>query len=731
MAGFDHFFAELKRRNVLRVITAYAVFSFVVLQLCDILFPGFGIPDAVISWVVAGLLIIAPLVVLFAWFFELTEEGLKPTTEVSKEASITKTTGRRVNIAIAGLVVVAALFAGYQFLLPEAETPTSASTPTLTTDDRPSVAVLPFVNMSSDQENEYFSDGLTEEVLNVLAQVNSLRVAARTSSFFYKGKNENLQQVAAALNVGHILEGSVRKSGNTLRITAQLINAADGFHVWSRTFDREIKDVFSVQDEIAAEVTRGLRVSLLEEPTEKQRTQNLVAYDLYLRARQLLNARQMEPVKRSLDLFQQAAELDPNWPAPVLGVATSAIVLYNNYRGIPRLEAQQQAKEALDKAFELGALDSQYYATLGLYESIKAVEDPNAVGAAKQAFEQAIELNPNNAQAHFWYAALLSDFGTGKERLQGALEMNEKALKLDPLNRVANVNQVSFLANLGRIEEATGFLNHLIRIDADHFPYRLFKVGILLESYQLVEAMKLLADLPINIPARSFMPFNTLTALNRADLAPDLLAALSEDNPQLPDLVEFIELEQASLEYLEAKARNRLLAPDPNFEANQLVYTLVRRNRPELVRALIENARPDFAKGLQVTRFVGEPVLPYTWSLKQTGEVERAAEYAQALLDENADTPVMGRTGIGLSRAICLMLLDDLEGARQEIAQALDAGWRTYYSDIHSWPLFEPILDTPELQRAKQLADELIADKGTAVVDVMYETGLLKRSASI
>lgn len=332
---------DLKRRNVFKVLTAYAVASFIMLQLCDILFPATGLADAVIGYILGLLLLGLPLIVIFAWMFEVTPEGLKRSKKVSSMDSITHFTGQRMNLIIIALLTIALAFFAFEYIN---ETDDPVETATLPAppevhpepvakpvDTRPSIAVLPFVNMSSDQENEYFSDGLSEEVLNLLAQIKGLRVAGRTSSFFYKGKSENLAVIGKSLNVDHILEGSVRKSGDKVGITAQLISAEDGFHLWSRTFDREINDIFAVQDEIAGEVTRAMRLTLLTDNViiTDRSTTNPETYDLYLRAKAALYTRELDSGRLAIQLFQQAIALDPEYAPALIDYAVAEMVSVN------------------------------------------------------------------------------------------------------------------------------------------------------------------------------------------------------------------------------------------------------------------------------------------------------------------------------------------------------------------------------------------------------------------
>ena len=268
-------FNELKRRNVIRVAIAYIVTAWILIQVADLVLDNIESPQ----WVFQVIMLLAalglPISIIFAWAFELTPEGLKKEKDVDRSESITQTTGRKLDFSIIGALVIAVAYFAIDKFTPsetdeqtqsavaqQAELPKSSEPATPSTDaPELSIAVLPFVNMSSDPEQEFFSDGISEELLNVLAQFPGLRVAARTSSFQFKGQNQDIGKIAESLNVAHVLEGSVRKSGTKLRITAQLIKADDGFHLWSETYDRELDDVFAIQDEIANAISAALKVS--------------------------------------------------------------------------------------------------------------------------------------------------------------------------------------------------------------------------------------------------------------------------------------------------------------------------------------------------------------------------------------------------------------------------------------------------------------------------------------
>jgi TolB-like protein len=318
------FFAELNRRNVTRVGIAYIVIGWILAQVAEFAFENFGAPEWVLKTFVFVLLLGLPLALFFAWAFELTPEGVKREKDVDRSQSITPLTSRKLDFVIIGALVVAL---GYFVWERQAGVETSGSVGQASvTDVEPvldsgpsvrSIAVLPFVNMSSDAEQEWFSDGLTEEILNALARTPDLLVAARTSSFMFKDSNEDIQTIANALGVAHILEGSVRRGRDRLRVTAQLIRASDGFHLWSQTYDRNPEDVISIQEDVAIEIATALKTAIDPEALENMvsaGTNSVEAYNAYLRGMAFdastLNTGDTYVFLSARDAFERAVELD-------------------------------------------------------------------------------------------------------------------------------------------------------------------------------------------------------------------------------------------------------------------------------------------------------------------------------------------------------------------------------------------------------------------------------------
>lgn len=330
-------FDELKRRNVFRVGIAYVVVAWLVAQVVDLVLENFGAP----AWFMRSLLVILaaglPLAIIFAWAFEMTPDGIKKESEVDRSQSVTSQTGRKLDrIVIGVMALVITLLVIDRFVLSDEDTAAVQKTD-VTTDAEPlaakaetgpSIAVLPFVNMSGDANNEYFSDGLTETLLHMLAQLPELRVAARTSSFSFKGKDTGIAEIGEMLGVAHILEGSVQKAGNRVRVTAQLIRADDGFHVWSQNYDRTLDDIFAIQDEIASDVAQALDSSLLGSLSSEIQgvsTHDTEAYDFYLHALEQQAVFTYQSLGKAEALLKNALAIDP-------GFVDAKLALARNYQ---------------------------------------------------------------------------------------------------------------------------------------------------------------------------------------------------------------------------------------------------------------------------------------------------------------------------------------------------------------------------------------------------------------
>ncbi len=425
-------FDELKRRNVFRVGIAYSVTAWLLIQVSDVLLESIGAPPWVMQTMFVVLGVGFVITLFFAWAFELTPEGVKREAEVDRNQSTTNNTGRKLNYTILAMLVLTLGYIAWDKFVTQphsvAETSIASSTPeTAPVNETHSIAVLPFVNMSEDSSNEYFSDGLTEELLNILAKIKKMRVAGRTSSFAFKGKNDDLRTIGKKLNVQSILEGSVRKDEkrNRVRITAQLINVEDGYHLWSETYDRDLNDIFAIQEEIARKVATALKVTLLGEDEERiaaQAVTDLSAYDLYLRGLQQVNTHSFASLNEALVTFGQAVEQDPNYLPAKLKLAQTWLDLALT-GAVTNAEAADASQPILASILEVDATNAEAHVLMA--KVMRATNDDNR----ERELRLALDSDPRNVEALRETGRFI--FFLGDDVAKG-LEYIEEAERIDP-----------------------------------------------------------------------------------------------------------------------------------------------------------------------------------------------------------------------------------------------------------------------------------------------------------
>jgi len=485
-------FHELKRRNVLRVAAAYIVTSWLLIQVAETIFPLFGFGDTPARLVVIVLAVgFIPSMVL-AWVFEFTPEGLKKDRDVDRSKPRSVLAEQKLDRVIMLVLALAlAYFAFDKFVLSESREATIAESARregrtealVESYGDKSIAVLPFVNMSSDEEQEYFSDGLSEELLNLLAKIPELRVTSRSSAFAFKGEKIDIREVAKKLNVAHILEGSVRKAGNQIRITAQLIEASSDTHLWSETYDRALINIFDIQDEIAAEVVAQLKITLLGDAPTAHET-DPEAYALYLQGRHLRRLRTAKSVELAQTALQQALSIDPDYAAAwdELGYL---YVIQANLTLRPVEEGYELAREAVNKALTVDPEYALAHASLGY---IASTYDNDAIAAARH-LERALQLDPANITIISSAASLLASLG----RLDEAIALAEFVVARDPVSPRSNVNLGGYLASAGRWDEAIEYYNIALVLSPGYSVVH-YKIGTVLllkgESKAALQAMQ-------------------------------------------------------------------------------------------------------------------------------------------------------------------------------------------------------------------------------------------------
>ncbi len=458
-------FKELLQRKVFRGIGIYVLAAWLIMQAAEIVLPAFELPTWTLRFVIIALVLGLPVVAVLSWIFDVTPSGIKRDSEIERAERNPSRTGRLIDFTIIGVLAIAATYFGWHYFSGSPVIPEAAAMD-------PSIAVLPFVNMSGDQDNEYFSDGVSEELLNALAKVEGLKVAGRTSSFFFKGKDQDLRIIGQQLGVATVLEGSVRKAEDRVRVTAQLVKTSDGFHLWSDTFDYQLDDVFQVQDEIARAVVRALKGKLLGEDvlaTTSTKTTSSQCFASYLQGRNQLHRRRKESIIRSEALFKEAIEADPNYAPAWVGLAESYMLQHINHDLLTFEDAERKAEEAIQRALALDDNSSEAYAALGLIRMQTERQEE-----AEAAFSRSLALNPNYPEALHWYALLDKNRGN----IDRAYEKLSRSLELDPLHPVARANLGAILIARGDYGQAKSFFERSVSLDPDYAPNYVTLAGI-------------------------------------------------------------------------------------------------------------------------------------------------------------------------------------------------------------------------------------------------------------
>jgi len=431
-------FNELKRRNVVRVSIAYIVVSWLLIQAAGVLEPALLLPDWVDRVVTVLLLIGFPIVILFAWAFELTPDGVKLTRDVDRSHSITPVTGKKLEyFTIAALSLVVVFFLIKEFVpLGDEETtqavvledPGVAEQVEAEESVVPSIAVLPFEDYSENADQDHFSRGIAEEILNLLAKTRGLRVAARTSSFAFAGSEIDIREIGNKLNVNTVLEGSIRKAGDQIRITAQLIKIEDGYHLWSETYDRDYSDVFKIQDEISAAIMGSLKVHLLGEEEQSivaERTHNMDAYSAYLIGKERLALLGKDNIEVAIKKFEESIEQESDYAPAYAALSRAWLMLETKPQGPEKEEVDSNVIPAINRAIELSPNLPEAVAVRGLHHLYRFRYDE-----ARRDFDRAIELNPNYALAYLWRSETFYE----QEKFLDMLADKEKAYALDPMS---------------------------------------------------------------------------------------------------------------------------------------------------------------------------------------------------------------------------------------------------------------------------------------------------------
>jgi len=530
-----NFFGELRRRNVYKVAVGYAVVGWLLIQVATQVFPFFDIPNWGVRLVVLLIVVGFPIALVIAWAFELTPGGIKRTEEADRAYP-----GRSRGRAWIYVVISAGVLSAGLFFLGRYTAPNENKIPNV---PAKSIAVLPFENLSRDPDNAYFAEGIQDEILTRLAKVADLKVISHTSTQRYKSSPNDLPQIAKQLGVANILEGSVQRSQDQVRVNVQLINAATDAHLWADSFDRKLIDIFAVESEIAAKVADRLQAKLTgaeQHAISMQPTQNTEAYQLYLRGRYFWNKRTGPDLQKAIDYFKQAIDKDPNYALAYVGLG-DAYILLSGFGAARPQDSFPLAEAAAKKALEIDDNLAEAHTTLGFSLCVHHFDFAGSI----REFERAIELNPNYATAHHWFGdgpllavgqfdraiaegkraleldplsvIITADLGANylvARRYDEAIEQFHKAIDLDPRFYYVHWNLAEALEMKGNLREALAEYKKAVELDDDPFV-----LALLGQAYaklgQRDEALKILVQLP-QIGAHRYVPAYSYALLHMA-----------------------------------------------------------------------------------------------------------------------------------------------------------------------------------------------------------------------
>ncbi len=708
---------ELKRRNVLRVAAAYGVVAWIIIEAGSVLLPTFGASES--AFQVYVIVVLAGFVVslILAWVLEVTPEGVKFEKNVDRSESITPQTGRTLDFAIIGLLIVAL---GISVTLNVTGMRFSDQASAVDA-NRLSIAVLPFESRSTDPDNELFADGIHDDLLTRLANIGALKVISRTSVMEYRDTTKNLRQIAEELGVGTILEGTVQRVGDNVRINAQLIDAETDKHLWAKTYDRQLsmQNIFAIQSEISEEITGALEATLTMEEHSRLAsvpTENMAAYTLYMQGRTNLYERRLETLLEAREQFEQATQIDPNYAEAYAGLADAVLLLFNNHVAIPREEALSVAEAALDKALSLDPDLADAYASLGLLKQKVWEETRTGPGLeeAEAAYLRAIELNPNHTRAYMWFATLRN----AEQRFNEAIALHLKALQVDPMGRIPYANLPGLYAQLGRNDDALELNLKAVRIHPE-WP----------TAYQ---------NLALQLNGLGRLDEAVAWGLRGRELSTDPLGGGSMIGPYV-ELGEYdkawnaVDLPEGHPMYDLGHGIGKLFALDfagavASFEEivlnsdnpRQFMFDLIATSAMlagdyDKAREYAERRDSDLAADADpiVDRFNVANIIRYAFILQKLGEKQRAKSLLAAALPVVRSLPRVGLAGHGIRDVQVLALQGKAFEALTAMQEAIDEGFRgTVYSN--GWPLaldpyLESIRNKPEYHAMAKEIDDAVA----------------------
>jgi TolB-like protein/Tfp pilus assembly protein PilF len=737
---------ELKRRNVVRVGIAYLVAAWLVLQVIDLVVENTSAPP----WVMQIFLVVTalgfPIVLVFAWAFEITPEGVKRERDVDRSQSITHNTGRKLDrVIIIVLVVAVGLLLTDKFLasdagLPEQSARTEIAEPATreetgeptTQASRRSIAVLPFVNRSRSEDDEFFVDGIHDDILTQLAKISSLKIISRTSVMQYRDTEKSMRAIGEELDVATIMEGSVQRAGERVRINVQLIDANTDEHLWAEVYDRALtaSNIFEIQTEMAIAIAGALQANLRND--EQQRltqkpTENLAAYEAYLLGKQRMAFRTTQSIADAKVYFERAIELDPEFALAYVGISDT-IQLQVDYSGWSPESVAAEAMPYIERAMELDGDSGEAFISLA-----STYEFAGEIDAADDAYKRGLELLPNNAQGHMWYGLyLLNTRGLMVE----ALEQFELASIHDPLSVIVQNNLGFALSGMGKFGESEAAINKAFEINPvfmTNFQYRAYKywkidARLVLAMDWLWRTLELDVDNPLNYAAIAEI-FMDLGDLDRARCWLDRGIEINPDaGPVFSSFAEFGALRddrRLAIEYGRRTPPNTYARYYWSIPLSAAKIYLMQDGDLAEALALYEEFFPELlgeAAKMNRTNFLA--AVDVAEILLQTGEVDRAHQLLETVESYIADLPRLGDYGQMVTDARIHSLRGDNELALEKLQQAVDGGWRNhwrFFLDVDT--AFEPLRSLPEFDAIyREIAADMASQLERVIAAETLET---------
>jgi TolB-like protein/Tfp pilus assembly protein PilF len=678
------FLAELRRRNVLRVAAAYALVAWIIIEAGSVLLPTFGATEGVFQVYVIVVIIGFFVAVVLAWIFEITPEGVKRDRDVVQRDQVNARSKSTMNYLIIGLLAVA-LGVSITFNVTGLRNGEAPIEPAVA--EKPAIAVLPFASLSSDSENLIFADGIHGDILTQLANIGSCKVISRSSVMEYRNTTKNVRQIGEELDVGSVLQGSVQRVGDNVRINVQLVDAKNDVNVWARTYDRQLtaQNIFNIQTEISGAIAAALETTLT--PAEQVRmaakpTSDLRAYSAYVSGRDDLSLRRLETLRSARQHFRQAIEYDPGYAAAYAGLAESVLLLENNHQALPQAEAFAIVRANLQKALELDPDLADAYAVKGLLES--KVWQQTRVGQgnveAEAAFRRAIELNPNHASAYMWFAMLRD----GEERDEEAIELFQRSMELDPLGRIPFTNLPMLYAQRGQSDEAIRLWLKAMQVHPEwpmpqlYLAQHLAGLGRLDESMAWIEQASALA----NDPLVDLFTVRLYVAFGDTEKAVELLKTLPAEHQlarYMDGLVLLLNFDfQGALDYFSAIAASEEPGQTSEIPVQVAAQIAIVTDDLDKAREFVLLDEPILREDaeLRVDTFTIPAVIRLAYISQRQGDSDYARELLLAALPVVRELPRLGWFGQGIQEVRILALLGRKEDALDALRALVDDGFR-------------------------------------------------------